>query len=343
MSNLQIGLIIVGSIVLVALIVHGVWTTRKNTPRQAVRDPKGEAQHETDQLDGLNSLPPPPPNSILPRNSGLDYLIDAIATVTLKADGMTVSGDVAMVAMPATRRVGSKPFAVEGFNVATRDWETVVSGHRYRSFQAGVQLANRTGALNEIEYSEFVAKTQAFADALGANVEFTDMLQEVARARDLDQFASAHDAVLNLSLHAARVAWSLGYVQQTAANLGFVAGALPGCMVLPHASDNPTPMLMLHYDAQAALADDPANVAVDKVSLQLDVTHIDRYEQPFERMRQVAASLVEVMDGVVTDDNDQELSSHAMDQIGMDLYRLYEVLDQRDLSAGSPLAKRLFS
>jgi hypothetical protein len=197
--------------------------------------------------------------------------------------------------------------------------------------------------LNEIEYSEFVAKTQAFADALDANVEFTDMLQEVARARDLDQFANAHDAVLNLSLHATRVAWSLGYVQQTAVNLGFVMGTLPGCMVLPHASDNPTPLLVLYYDQQAALADHPENVAVNKISLQLDVTHIDRYEQPFERMRQVSSHLVEIMEGVITDDNNQELSNQAMDQIGMDLYRLYEVLDQRDLSAGSPLAKRLFS
>lgn len=357
MSNLQIGLIIVGSVVLVALIVHGVWITRKNSPRQPVRDKKNTKKNaantseetstlspdEGDKLDALNSFPPPPPNSILPRTIGLDYLIDAIATVKLKSEGMTVSGDVAIVSLPSTRRVGSKPFAIEGMNVATSEWETLVSGHRYREFQAGVQLANRTGPLNEIEYSEFVAKTQAFADALGANVEFSDMLQEVARARDLDQFASAHDAVLNLSLHAARVAWSLGYVQQTATNLGFVAGALPGCMVLTHADDNPTPMLMLHYDAKAALAEDAANVAINKVSLQLDVTHIDRHEQPFERMRYVAAQLVEIMDGVVTDDNDQELTTQAMDQIGMDLYHLYESLEQRDLSAGSPLAKRLFA
>ncbi len=354
MSNLQIGLIIVGSVVLVALIVHGVWTTRKNSPRQPVRDKNKKTAAVSDEaattplpaedkLEALNSFPPPPPNSILPRTTGLDYLIDAIATVKPKAEGMTISGDVAIVAVPSTRRVGSKPFAIEGMNVATGEWETLVSGHRYREFQAGVQLATRTGPLNEIEYSEFVAKTQAFADALGANVDFCDMLQEVARARDLDQFASTHDAVLNLSLHATRVAWSLGYVQQTAANLGFIAGALPGCMVLPHADDNPTPMLVLHYDAKAALAEDAANVAIDKVSLQLDVTHIDRYEQPFERMRQAAGSLADIMDGVITDDNNQELTSQAMDQIGMELYHLYESLDQRDLSAGSPLAKRLFS
>jgi hypothetical protein len=35
----------------------------------------------------------------------------------------------------------------------------VRAGQRYNAFQA-VQLANRTGALNEIEFSEFVAKAQ---------------------------------------------------------------------------------------------------------------------------------------------------------------------------------------
>lgn len=59
-----------------------------------------------------------------------------------------------------------------------------------------MQLANRSGPLNEIEYSEYVVKTQAFADAVNATPEFPEMLEEVARARELDQFASVHDAQL---------------------------------------------------------------------------------------------------------------------------------------------------
>jgi hypothetical protein len=43
-----------------------------------------------------------------------------------------------------------------------------------------VQLANRMGALNNIEFSEFVVKTQAFADAVGGTPSFSDMLEEVA-------------------------------------------------------------------------------------------------------------------------------------------------------------------
>jgi hypothetical protein len=49
------------------------------------------------------------------------------------------------------------------------------------------------------------------------------------------------------------------------------------------------------------------------------------------------------MDGVVTDDAGHPLSAEALDQIGADLEGLYDALDGRDLSAGSPQARRLFS
>src|SRR5690606_11523581 len=124
---------------------------------------------------------------------GLDALIDVIAPIALES---ALRGEAALAVLPTTRRVGSKPFAVEGLNQQTRHWETPAAGQLYEAFQAGVQLANRSGALNEIEFSEFVAKAQAFADAEGGTPDFPDMVEEVARARELDQFASAHDAQL---------------------------------------------------------------------------------------------------------------------------------------------------
>ena len=147
--------------------------------------------------------------------------------------------------MPATRRAGTKPFAIEGYNLTTLNWEVPMPGQRYGGFQAGVQLANRSGALNEIEYSEYVVKTQAFADAINATPEFPEMLEEVARARELDQFASAHDAQLGFTIRARNASWSPGYVQQNAARLGFVAGVIPGRMVLPASTEGLAPVLVL--------------------------------------------------------------------------------------------------
>jgi hypothetical protein len=46
---------------------------------------------------------------------------------------------------------------------------------------------------------------------------------------------------------------------------------------------------------------------------------------------------------VITDDNGHLIRSESLDAIGADLELLYDTLDGRDLSAGSPQARRLFS
>jgi hypothetical protein len=58
-----------------------------------------------------------------------------------------VSGDAALAALPVTRRVGSKLFMVEGLSQETGLWDSLTPSRRYTAFQAGVQLANRMGAL----------------------------------------------------------------------------------------------------------------------------------------------------------------------------------------------------
>jgi hypothetical protein len=219
----------------------------------------------------------------------------------------------------------------------------LTAGHRYTAFQAGVQLANRMGPLNNIEFSEFVVKTQAFADAVGGSAIFSDMLEEVARARELDQFASEHDAQLSFTVCASAAAWSPGYIQQHASRLGFVAGAMPGRMVLPSAVVGLPPVLSLTFDTQAAMAEDPALTAIREFSLSLDVPQIAREDRPFDRLRAAARMLTEQMDGVVTDGGGQVLGEDMLDQIAQDVHRLYNALDARELSAGSPQARRLFS
>ena len=439
MSTLQIGLAIAGGVVLVGVVAHSAWTSRKNKPRQAEPLPQeklaepdafvpnyGQAQepsfdaapvyevhHEPEVVVSTPSAPTyvtsgsldpvtdiarsmmeeatahaqrvpdeaelariaasqaaaskvaaeraaqhavPAPvmapavakvmdsaASDLPqpeKRPALDALIDVIAAVEIDHPA---SGDAALQAMPGTRRVGSKLFSLEGLNTETGLWEHPRNGQRYSAFQSGVQLANRIGPLNEIEFSEFVTKTQNFADAINGAPEFPDMLEAVARARELDNFASAHDAQLSFTLKATKAAWSPGYVHQNAARLGFIAGVLPGRMVVPAPVHGLPPILLLTFDSQAAMSEDPTQSAIYDLTLSLDVPQVDRKEEPYARMIQTAYELARVMDGAISDDNGQPLSETAIGAIARDLLALYDTLDARDLSAGSPQARRLFS
>ena len=344
MSDLTLGLAIVGGIALAAVVAHGAWQARKAGPQRAapVAEPQAVAQMEPVLSDPTMRTDA----ALLPRaglrraSPRLDALIDAIAT--LRPD-TPLAAEVVLAHLPPTRRVGSKLFLIEGLNAESGEWEPVGAGARYGELQAGVQLANRTGALNEIEYSEFVQKVQAFADAVGAMAELPDMLDVVNRARELDAFAGEHDAQLALTLQARAAAWSVGYLQQQAAGQGFVAGMVPGRMVLPAADDGAPPVLALSFDAQAALAEDANAAAVRVATLSFDVAQTDPAAQPLAAWQASAQALARSMDALVVDDQGRPLTPAGFSTIGTELEILYSALAAHDLAAGSPAARRLFN
>lgn len=352
--SLTVALAVLGGLVLAALIAHGAWQARKAGPRRPAeaaptqpmpRNGPGEGAIEPSFDAPITETPEPEAlHSPLPVKRGavarLDALVDAMATLAVEVQ---VSGDLAVAQLPTTRRAGGKPFAIEGLNADTGEWEAPAAGQRYREFQAGVLMANRTGALNEIEYSEFVQKVQAFADAIGALPDFPDMLDVVGRARELDSFANEHDAQLAVHLRARQAAWSVGYIQQHAARHGFVPGLVPGRLVLPGAEEGAPPVLSLGFDPQAALADDPNQAAVRDLTLGFDVPQTAASAEPFAAWQAAAQALALGMDAEVVDDNGQPLSTAGFAAIGAELGKLYEALEARDLAAGSPAARRLFS
>jgi hypothetical protein len=282
--------------------------------------------------------------SLLRRAARLDAGIDAIAPIVLEGQRV-VSGDMAQVHMPTGRRAGSKPFQIEGMNAETQAWELPVAGTTYSAFQAGVQMANRNGALNEIEYSEFVQKVQGFADAIGARLDAPDMLTVVAKARELDAFAHANDAVLSAELRSKGPAWSVGFVQQCATRLGFVAGGMPGRMVLPseHHERGDPPVLTLTFDAKAALSEDPTRAVVRDARLTLDVPQTPPAAEPFAAWHRAATDLARDMSAELVDDQGAPIHLHAFAAIEQQLKQLYEQMAMTQLQAGSAAARRLFS
>jgi hypothetical protein len=366
MNSLTIALAGLGGVVLAGVVAHGAWQARKAGPKRA-EQPAAEPRERQEPrepiepvlLDPTEPLTEPVPLEAAPVTidddkpvsplplatarrapQRIDALVDAIATLTVESP---VTGELVLGHQPPTRRAGSKPFLIEGLNTETGEWEAPLPGRRYGELQVGVQLANRTGALNEIEYSEFVQKIQPMADAIGAMVDFPDMLDVASRAKELDAFAGQHDAQLAVHLQARSVAWSVGYIQQHAARHGFVPGIVPGRLVLPSAEEGAPPILTLTFDPQAALADDPNQAAVRDVTLSFDVPQTEAKAEPFSAWQASAQALSLGMDAAIVDDNGQPLSAEGFAAIGAELGKLYEALEARDIAAGSMVARRLFS
>lgn len=349
MSDLTVALAIVGGVALAGVLAHGAWQARRAGPRRAAPAAAAQPAEQLEPVltdggaaDVVDTIPEPTLTRAAPRRgtARLDALIDAIATLEPE---LPLTGAAVLAHLPPTRRVGSKPFIVEGLAADSGEWEAIADGGSYKSLQAGVLLANRTGALNEIEYSEFAQRVQTIADALGAMPDLPDMLDVVGRARELDAFASAHDAQLALHLRANGAAWSVGYVQQQAARHGFINGPVSGRLVLPSADEGGPPVLVLTFDAQAALSGQSELAALRDVTLAFDVAQTPPLQEPFAAWKSRATALAADMDAQLVDDNGRALGDESFASIGAELERLYATLAERDLAAGSPAARRLFS
>jgi hypothetical protein len=351
--SLTVSLAILGGLVLAGVVAHGAWSARRALPRQGAALPqKGGLGREPELREPRFDEPAPPAAAgdagaseikpVIARRPSprLDALIDVMATLTLDAP---VSGELALTHLPPSRRAGSKPFLIEGLNAESGEWELPRPGQRYGEFQAGVQMANRQGALNEIEYSEFVQKLQGFAESVGAMADLPDMLDAVSRARELDAFASQHDAQLAAVLRANGVAWSVGFLQQTAARHGFVPGAMPGRLILPSPDEGAPPVLTLSFDAQAALSEDAVHAIVHQAVLGLDVPQTPAEAEPFAAWQAMGRALAADLDASLVDDAGRPLPLQAFAAIGQDLTLLYKALGERDLAAGTLVARRLFS
>lgn len=366
--SLTQALLATAAVVLAGVGLHGWWQMRRARPAQprprraaaaAAATGDSEAGRVEPVLDPDTLLDPPDtrpamldlPAAPLRRSPRLDACIDALVPLSLEHP---VTGEAVLLHMPGSRRAGSKPFYVEGLDADSGEWDSPQPGRRYSELQAGLQLANRSGPVNEIEYSEFVHKVQAFADAMAATPAFPDMLEVVDNARRLDAATNPLDAQLTLTLRTNGVAWSIGYIQQSAARHGFVTGSglAAGRMVVPAEEEGAPPVLSLVIDPQLALAAaglpgetefDPQAGAVRSFLLCLDVPQTPQAAEPFVAWHLAATALADDMDATIVDDHGQPLPLAAFPTIAKELDDLYAQLEALEIPAGSPAARRLFS
>ena len=267
----------------------------------------------------------------------VDRRIDCIVPIRLNGP---VAGDKVIPFAQRLRRAGSKPVHIEG-KLEGGAWELLQNGARYEELRAAAQLANRSGSLNELEFSEFVTGVQQFADALDASPEFPDMLETVAMARELDGFAAQCDAQLSINVLSDGAPWSANYVQAIASQDGLLLSRDGTRFVKLDAKQSP--VFMLQFGDTNFLRDDLTYKGGQMITLVLDVPVADEDILPFRLMCDYAKSLAERIGGRVVDDGRRPLPETALLAIEKQLMTLYAKLEQAGIPAGSPATRRLFS
>jgi hypothetical protein len=282
------------------------------------------------------------PGALEPATGVIDPLIDCIVPLHPERE---VSGDRLLPALAKLRRAGTKQIHVEGLNPAANAWETIRAGQRYLDLQVAVQLANRTGPLNALEFSEFISAIDPLSEAADAVPELPDMNETISNARELDAFAAECDVQLGVSVISDGAPWSAAYVQTVATQDGLVLSRDGTRFTRFHAGADGVQraLFTLQFGDTNFLRDDLTVKGGRQITLLLDVPVAEEASKPFKLVCEYAYTLSQRMGAQVVDDNLRPLTEQSFVAIQKHLRVLYDKLESRGIPAGSSTAVRLFS
>ncbi|RJX30763.1 MAG: cell division protein [Oxalobacter sp.] len=266
----------------------------------------------------------------------VDDQIDCVIPLSLETP---VRGEKLLPLLQTLRHVGSKPVHYMGLTQPSAqspqpEWRAIVHGGIYTDLQAGVQLANRSGALNELEYSELIVRLRQIADEIGAEPMTPEMSQVMHSAKVLHQFVSQHDARLGLSILSNGVPWAVSTLLVALERLGFDVRP-DGRFVMQDADGTVLFTLTTNEPVTAEYT--------TCLTLLMDVPRIAAHQEGFGAMLSCARMLAKRLNGTIVDDGRLALPDAALEEIGQQVYAFYDEMQAAGVPAGSPRALRLFT
>lgn len=351
MSELQLGLLGIG-----VLVVLGVLAYNKLQEARLKRQAEAAfgSRHEDVLLGGKRGDAPSqraagsteriePTLAAAPAEAAtgsgmLDPSIDFIATLETDA---VVAGEAVSTAIVDSLAKPAKAVSWECYNRQSASWEPLEATGEYGMLRAGLQLADRKGAANQQDLTEFSAMAQAVADGIGARCTLGAPAAALQRAQQLDALCADVDVQIGL-------------------NLISRGGAVPGTRIRALAEAHG---LVLERDGRFHRRDDtglelytlcnmePAafsaegmkELATKGLTLLFDVARVPGGILAFDRFVEFTRALAEALSAAIVDDNRQPLDDSGLGKIRAQLQALYASMEQQGIPAGSPLALRLFS
>lgn len=374
MSDLQIGLAVVGAIVIVAVIAYNKWQEAR-LARRADRDfgsrhpdvlvsrTAGAAvEPDARRAAGPGDVPPPrlgaervehtlgsldaPPIPHTPAfeadwagdRAPLDARVDCIATLVLPE---AVAGAEALAAGALIGESVSKPVRWEGER-ADGVWEPLEAAGRYRRVRAGLQLADRGGPVTAGDLDAFVGGMRDAAETLAAELEVPDVQGALAQAMALDAFCADVDVQIGLNVIATETQPFAGTKLRALAEAGGLRLGEDGAF---HRLDDHGHALFSMSNGEDApfTAEALRGLATQGVTITLDVPRAPGSSATFRLYLDFARQLEQALGGMLVDDNRKPVGQAALDRIGRQLERIYGQMDERGIPAGSPAAQRLFA
>ncbi|MBO9356543.1 hypothetical protein GG851_21335 [Bordetella petrii] len=351
MSDLQIGLIALGVLLILLVLGFNWWQDRRARNRMQAHFPasdqdpllgahEGRAAGADAQrrepgmnMGGASQAHGAEPGTDADDTDEPDPACEVVIEINF---GEPARGADLLPYMQGLRQVGRKPMRVFAATEAGQHRARVHAGEAYASLQLAVLLANRSGPLTAIEWSQAWARAQDLAERFEATIEGPDQQVVLERAAKLDDMCAALDTQVGLTLllAAPRPAVETASV---ARELGFA----PDGPRLAWLADNGAARFTLSRGDGAAF--DAGVSSVEHLLLLLDVPRSPADPRAFGRMVDVGRDLAARLQAELVDDQGKPLVDGAETVIDERLQVLFGQLDQAGLPAGSPRAQRVFA
>lgn len=307
MSDLQIGLIAVG-----VLVVGGVLAYNALQERRARRGAErafgaahadvlmeGAGQRQEPRFEGALRRAATPETALLP-DPRLDYVIE----LTLRQ--LASAAEVAAHWAPFEHRFAGRVLLAASPDRAS--WRPLGAAGSCAAVRVALQLASRAGPVGESELIEFRGAVDTLAAQIGASVAAPEVKQAVEAARGLDELCAEAD--IQVVLHV---------VPQPGGALADGApGAAPGPFGVERREDG-------------------------SYVLSLDVPRTADVRRAYDAMAVYARDLCGALGGMIVDDNGRVLDERALGAIAGQLEAVGAQLEAHGIVPGSPTALRLFS
>jgi len=339
MSELQLGLLIVGGLAVVGVLVYNRYQERgvRRKAEQAFGSRHADVLLADDAPRREPSLGVAPLAREAPAplraeedlpDERLDYVI-ALSAAPPVATAVMVEGW-----KPLERRFGRRAL------LACREddgrWRRVLPGAAggRGHWRAALQLVSRAGVVGEAELVEFRSEIETLAARTGASASAPEMREALERARALDRDCA--DADIQVAIHVVGAEGAVFAHED-------VRRALEANAVAAETRGQWT-----RYDAEGrplfgVVGEEAPGGGWARLTVTMDVPRTPELRRSYEAMVLLTRGLAATLGGSLQDDNGRVLDEHALSAIGAQLEGVRQALERQGFAPGGVRALRLFS
>lgn len=348
MSELQVSLLVIGSIVVAGVFLYGQWQQwRYRRSLGAIRQEEGDspsrsapgATPEKAEPEVLVSLPTSADAAddicgLL--NDATDYVVTFLL--------VNPSTTAVLDALWQRRFDFGKSVNACGLNTQSGLWERLIpeSPQTYRAFRIGLQLVDRSGSVSEMRLQGFQELLAEIAAQLRIEVRLPSVAEALQRAVHLDRFCADVDQMIGINLMTGGDRRLFG--TEVAGATERMGMSLQGDGTYHLLDDMGETLYTLSATDGSVFQHHTLNqTRVDSLTLLLDIPRVKEPVRRFDEMVSIAAELAGSLRLTLVDDQRVALGEGAIAQIRASVAATEDIMLTGHITPGSPQALRLFS